>query len=105
MIEPVAYWTTLISGLSAFVVLLLRTIELLEKSLTMIQHCEVVNDMKDKQKLLKRILLLLLKDESIRKQFLALSKEVNWKKVYLTKGDKYNFRGKYYKADYRLFEY
>jgi len=34
-----------------------------------------------------------------------LAKKLSWKKLHLTPADKYNFRGKYYKADFRLFEY
>ena len=76
-----------------------------DKALSVMEHCEVIDDMKDKQRLLKRILLMLMKDKGIRSQFLALCKELDWKKVYLKDSDRYHFRGKYYKTDYRIFEY
>jgi hypothetical protein len=76
-----------------------------KKSLEMIEHAEVVGDMKERMRLLRRILLLVLEDEHIKKQFVALFREINWNKVKLTKADKYHFRGKYFKVDYQLFDY
>jgi len=76
-----------------------------ERALTFIEHCEVIGDMKERQRLLRRILLCLIKDKRIGELFEKLCNEINWKKVYLTKADRYFFRGKYYKVDYRLFDY
>lgn len=76
-----------------------------EYALTMLEHGEVIGDMKERQILLKRILMLVLKDKSIRKKFIALFREIDWKKIELSKGDKYHFRGKYFKVDYQLFDY
>lgn len=86
---------------------LLKTnpIKFFEKSLSMIEHAEVIGDMKERMRLLKRILMLVLEDESVKKQFVALFREIDWGKVRLTKGDKYHFRGKYFKVDYQLFDY
>ena len=76
-----------------------------EYALTMLEHGEVIGDMKERQRLLKRILILILKDENMRNKFIALFREIDWKKVRLTKGDKFHFRGKYFKVDLDLFEY
>jgi len=75
------------------------------KSLDMLEHAEVTEDMKGRIRLLKRILLLVLEDKNARELFNKLFKEINWKKVKLTKGDKYHFRGKYFKVDYPVLEY
>lgn len=76
-----------------------------EYALSMLEHGEVVSDMKERERLLKRILMLVLEDPSIRAQFIALFREINWKKVKLTKGDKYHFRAKYFKVDLKYLEY
>lgn len=76
-----------------------------EYALTMLEHGEVISDMKERQRLLKRVLMLVLKDENIRGKFIKLFREIDWKKMRLTKGDKFHFRGKYFKVDLDLFEY
>jgi len=74
-------------------------------ALTMVENCEVTEDMKIRIRLLRRIVLLGLDDPEIGGLFEKLSRVLNWKKIFLTAGDRYNFRGKYYKTDYRIFEY
>ena len=74
-------------------------------ALTELENAEVIGDMKERQRLLKRILLLILEDERIYKLFIKLIKELNWKKMQLTKADKYHMRGKYFKCDWDKFEY
>lgn len=74
-------------------------------ALKMLEHGEVVGDMKERARLLRRILMLGLEDESIKKQFTELFREINWKKVKLSEGDKYHFRGKYFKVDLKYLEY
>ena len=76
-----------------------------KKALETMEHAEVIGDMKERIRLLRRILLLALEDKSIKEKFEKLFKEINWKKVKLTKGDKYHMRGKYFKVDFNLFEY
>ena len=76
-----------------------------DKSLRMLEHAEILGDMKERARLLRRILMLVLEDEGLRDKFEALFKEINWKKVKLSEGDKYHFRGKYFKVDYKLFDY
>ena len=72
------------------------------KALGMLQQGEVVRDMKDKQRLLKRVLLVYARHS---KSFIPLMKEIDWKKMKLSKADKYHFRGKYFKVDMDLFDY
>lgn len=76
-----------------------------EWSLTLLEHAELIGDMKERQRLLLRILSALLKDPGIREAFGLFCKELDWKKVALSKADKYFFRGKYFKVDYPWFEY
>ncbi len=80
-------------------------IKFFHRGLEMLEHAEIVGDMKERIRLLRRILMLILEDESIKKQFTELFKEIDWKKVALSKADKYHFRGKYFKVDYPELEY
>ena len=61
--------------------------------------------MKERVRLFRRIVLLILQDEKIRECFEALCKEMNWNKLKLSKADKYFFRGKYFKVDFDKFDY
>lgn len=76
-----------------------------ERGLTMLEHGEVIDDMKERQRLFKRIMIAFLKDGNARKKFNAFFKEVDWSKVKLSKADKYFFRGKYFKVDLDKLEY
>lgn len=80
-------------------------IKMFDKALGKLEHGEVVGDMKERQRLLRRILMLSLKDNRIKELFIRLFREINWRKVRLTKADRYHFRGKYFKVDYEIFEY
>ncbi|MCR4307173.1 MAG: hypothetical protein NUV80_01275, partial [Candidatus Berkelbacteria bacterium] len=51
-------------------------IKLFETALSFLEHAEVVGDMKERQRLLKRILMLILEDESIKDLFIRFFKEV-----------------------------
>lgn len=77
----------------------------LDYAFQMLEHGEVVADMKERIRLLRRVTMLALEDPSIRKQFIALFREIKWSKVKLTAGDKYHFRGKYFKVDLKYIEY
>lgn len=81
------------------------TIKHLDYALKMIKEGEVIGDMKERQVLLRRVLMFFLQDENIRKDCELLLKEINWKKVKLTKADKYFFRAKYFKVDYPEYDY
>ena len=80
-------------------------VKVFEKGLIMMEHAEVVGDMKERIRLLRRILLVALKDKGIRDLFVKLFREIDWKKVKLTEGDAYHFRGKYFKVDIDTVEY
>ncbi|MEK7180249.1 MAG: hypothetical protein AAB706_02135 [Patescibacteria group bacterium] len=82
-----------------------KPIKSFELGLKLLEHAEVIGDMKEKILLLRTILMLCLKDENIKKHFIAFAREVDWKKVKLTRADKYHFRGKYFKVDYPYLEY
>lgn len=74
-------------------------------ALRMMEHAEVISDMKERIRLFRTVLMLALEDQNIRRKFIALFREIKWSKVKLTKGDKYHFRGKYFKVDYKYLEY
>ena len=82
-----------------------KTLKVFNSALSMLEHGEVIGDMKERQRLLRRVLMMMLEDKRIRELFEKFCKEVDWNKVKLTKGDLYHFRGKYFKADLDLFEY
>ena len=82
-----------------------KPVKAFEYALTMLEHGEIIGDMKERQRLLKRVLMLVLKDKRIKELFIKLFREMNWNKVKLTKGDKFHFRGKYFKVDLNKFEY
>lgn len=71
-------------------------------ALSMLEHGEAVGDMKERERLFKRIFLFMTKD-SIK--FKAFLQETDWKKVALTKADKYFFRAKYFYVDYPEYKY
>lgn len=76
-----------------------------EWGLSMLEHAEMVGDMKERQRLFKRIFTTVLKDPTIRDLFERFLKEVDWTKVRLSKADKYFFRAKYFKVDYPEYKY
>lgn len=82
-----------------------RVIENFAEGMELMAHAEVVDDMKDRVRLVKRVLLLLTMDYQFSKIFAAFIKELDFKKVKLTKADKYFFRAKYFKVDYPWYEY
>lgn len=87
--------------------LLKRTnpVKCLDRAFAFLEHAEVIDDMKERQRLLRRVTMALLEDEGMHKAFLAFWKEIDWNKVKLTEADKYHFRGKYFKVDLDKFEY
>jgi hypothetical protein len=74
-----------------------------EKGMDMLEHAEVIDDMKERIRLLKRIITLLIKDKP--DFWNIFMKELDIKKVKLTKADKYYMRAKYFKVDYPYYEY
>lgn len=82
-----------------------KPVKSFDYALSMLEHGEVVSDMKERARLLRRIVILTLEDKEISRQFIALFKEIDWKKVRLSKGDKYHFRGKFFRCDLKYIEY
>lgn len=83
----------------------LNPVKSFDYALRMLEHGEVVGDMKERQRLLRRICMMMLEDTKVRETFIAFFREINWNKVKLTKGDKYHFRAKYFKVDLKYLEY
>ena len=77
----------------------------LDLALGKLEHAEVIGDMKERQELLRTVLGALLICRPLCRAFEALMEEIDWNKVVLSEGDKYHFRGKYFKVDMDLFEY
>ena len=71
-------------------------------ALMMLEQGEVVGDMKERERLFYRIFKFMVKDSDTFKRFIN---ECDWKKVALTKADKYFFRAKYFKVDYPEYAY
>lgn len=71
-------------------------------ALSLLEPAEILDDMKERQRLLRRILMLVAKHTTLFKKF---AQELDWKKIKLTKADKYYFRGKYYRVDYDKYDY
>lgn len=71
-------------------------------ALSMLEHAEMVGDMKERERLFRRIFMFMVKDSSIFKTFLT---NINWRKTKLTEADKYFFRAKYFKCDYPEYKY
>lgn len=76
-----------------------------ELALTLLEHAEVVGDMKERVRLLRRVCLFVIKDQGIGHCFNLLCKEIDWNKIKLTEADKYFLRAKWFKADYPYLEY
>ena len=77
----------------------------LDWALEDLEHAEVIGDMKERQRLLRTVLMAILLDKRWSRAFVELMNEIDWKKVVLSEADKYHFRGKYFKVDMDLFEY
>lgn len=74
-------------------------------AMEMLEHGEIIEDMKERVRLWRRIFLMVLQDEQFKNAFLRFFEEVDWKKIKLSKADKYFFRGKYFRVDLDKFEY
>ena len=70
------------------------------------ENMEVVDDMKGRIKLIKKVLIFFLQeDDAYRFRAQYFLSEIDQKKVALSKSDKYYARGKYWKTDYDKFDY
>lgn len=83
----------------------LNPVKILDKGLQMVEHGEVIGDMKERIRLLRKGLMLLLEDPHLKELFIKFFREVDWKKVRIKESDRYHFRGKYFKVDLDTLEY
>ena len=77
----------------------------LELVLNFLESSEIVIDMKLRVRLIKRVLMAFLEDKEFGELIEKIAKELNWSKLYLSKSDRYYFRGKYFKVDNEKFDY
>lgn len=82
-----------------------KNLKKLKKVLQLLEHAEIVGDMKGKIRLFRRVVLTILEDEVMGDILQKIFNELDWKKIKLTKADKYYFRGKYFKCDYPKYDY
>ena len=71
----------------------------------MLEHAEMVSDMKERVRLIRRVMMELFKDPYIAQKWIDFVQTVDFKKIRLSKADKYFFRAKYFKVDYPWYEY
>jgi len=79
--------------------------KLLEKGLVWLENAEVIGDMKERVRLVRRVLMTLLEDDDNRAFLNKFFREMQWRKIRLSKADKFYFRGKYFKVDLDKFDY
>lgn len=70
-----------------------------------LEHAEVIGDMKERVRLVRRTFGVIQQDPEWELFFKRFFKEVRWKKLKLTKADKYFFRAKYFRVDLDKFDY
>lgn len=73
--------------------------------LSMMEHAEMVGDMKERVRLVKRVLSAIYQDPDHKEKWDTFLKEVDWKKVRLSEADKYFFAAKYFRVYYPEYEY
>lgn len=76
-----------------------------DRAMEILEHAEVVGDMKERVRLVRRVMLELWKDPEYAKYWIDFVQNANLKKMKLSKADKYFFRAKYFKVDYDKFDY
>jgi len=76
-----------------------------ENALIQMENAETSDDMKGRVRLWRRGIMFLLEDERVRKNFETWIKSLNWRKLKLSKEDKYYFRRKYFKCDFPVYSY
>ena len=75
------------------------------KAMDMLEHAEVTEDMRDRVRLIKKILLELWKDPFYAQFWIDFVQTMDLKKIKMTKADKYFMRAKYFRVDYPYFDY
>ena len=78
----------------------------LHRVLQELEDAEVVEDMKGRIRLIKKVVTFFLQeDDAYRFRFQWVMERLDKNKVKLSKADKYYFRGKYFKVDHDKFDY
>ncbi len=83
----------------------INPIKAFDKALIWLERGEAIDDMKERIRLFRRVMGVILSDPIFAAKLKQLFREINWRKVKLSKADKYFFRGKYFKVDLDKFEY
>lgn len=78
------------------------TLEDFTHGLSMLEEAEVIDDMKERERLFKRVMLFMVRNSDM---FLKFLHEADWNKIRMTDADKYFFRAKYFKVDYPEYDY
>lgn len=78
----------------------------INRGLEELEHMEVVEDMKGRIRLIRKVLTFFLQeDDAYRFRAQHFLSNLDQKKVALSKSDKYYARGKYWKVDYHKYDY
>lgn len=78
----------------------------LHRVLVELENAEVVDDMKGRIRLVRKVLTFFLQeDDAYRFRFQWAMEKLDMKKIKLTKADKYYFRGKHFKVDHAIYDY
>jgi hypothetical protein len=77
----------------------------LDIALQEMEQAEVVGDMKERIRLLRRIMLEVLKIPKLKRLFELFFKEMKWKLLVIGEMEKYHFRPKWFRVDWDKFEY
>lgn len=78
----------------------------LNRVLQELEDAEVVEDMKARIRLIKRVLTFFFQeDDAYRFRMQWMFERLDMKKIKLSEADKYYFRGKYFKVDHDVFDY
>lgn len=72
-----------------------------DRGMELLEHAEVVDDMKERVRLIRRIMLELWKDPYFAKFWTDFVRNGNIKGMKLSKADKFYFRAKYFRTDYK----
>lgn len=76
-----------------------------DRGMEMLEHAEVIDDMKERIRLFRRIMLALWKNPRYAEYWTDFIRTADLKKLKLSKIDRYYFRAKYFKVDYPHFDY
>jgi hypothetical protein len=75
------------------------------QGMQMLEHAEVIDDMKERVRLVRRVMLALWKDPEKAQVWIDFVQKSNLNEMKLSKADKFYFRAKYFKVDYPHVEY